>query len=357
MKRWQSLLLGVVISGLTLAYALNGNDLSKLGQELGRGSYLWLLPALIIVVFSLFLRAFRWQALLNDRIALRHSFHIMNVGYFFSVWLPLRLNEVARSYLVTRLKPPLSIFTALSSIVVERLIDLIAVVILVVLAISIAPVTPEVIAATQFTGIAAIAGMLVLTVFAVRRSLAHWFLNLALKILPFLERLRVRDILDRILDGIAPLARPLTMARIGFWTVVAWAGSVLAGFMLMYVFYDNPNWMAALLMIAIASIAIALPAVPGSVGPFEAAVILGLQLGGMIDVAHPQERAFAFAVLLHIVNVGSYTAMGLIGLAREKVTLREVVQAARQIARRETEQPAGAESAEKEQPGEAISTP
>lgn len=64
-------------------------------------------------------------------------------------------------------------------------------------------------------------------------------------------------------------------------------------------------------MIAAAALAIALPAVPGSVGPFEAAIIVGLQLSGMIDPANglPQERAFAFAVVLHLVNAACYVIL------------------------------------------------
>jgi hypothetical protein len=346
MKRWQSILIGVVVSVVTLAYALNGNDISKFGEEMGRGRYLYILPTFAIIVISLGFRAFRWQALLNDRIALNRSFHIMNVGYFFSVWLPLRLNEVARSYLVTRLKPPISFFTSISSIIVERLIDLLAVVVLVLLAISIAPVGQDLVNATRAAALTAILGLLVLFLLAVQRRLAHVVLDIALRILPFLKRFGVRDIADRVLDGLAPLARPTSIARILFWTVIAWTGSVVAGFVLLYVFYEQPNWMSALLMIAIASIAIALPAVPGSVGPFEAAVILGLQLGGLVDAANPPERAFAFAVLLHIVNVVSYSSLGLLGLVREKITLGGLVAAARGVAGRKDEKQTADEAAQ-----------
>lgn len=339
MKRWHSIALAVGVSIITMAYALNGNDLSKLGQEFARGRYIWLVPALGLGIIGLGFRALRWQTLLNNRIGLSHSFNILNVGYFFSVWLPLRLNEVARSYLVTRLTPPISMFTAISSIIVERLIDLLAVVVLVLLAISLGPVTPEIVAATRITAITALAGMGILAVFAVRRSLAHWFVNLVLRILPFLERLGVRSIADRLLDGIAPLASLSGISRLTLWSVMGWLFSVLEGFALFFVFYDNPNWMSALLMIAIASIAIALPAVPGSVGPFEAAVIMGLTIGGLVGGQNPPERAFAYAVLIHLLNSFMYAAWGIFGLAREHISVGEVVRSAHQLALRNKEKP------------------
>ncbi len=334
MKRWLSILLGLIISGLTLAYALNGNDISKIGGELAGGNYLWAVPCLALIAVGLWLRAIRWRFLLQDRPTIAHSFHITNIAYFFNVVLPFRLGEVARAYLTTRLKPPISMFTAFSSVVVERLIDTLTVVVLVALAIVIRPVTPEVERGAQLVGAASTAALLILIFFAVRPKFAHQIVDLVLKILPFLEKLGIRTLTERVLDGILPLGSLRGIAVTLLWTTLAWATSVAAGFFLLYVFYDAPTWDAALLMIAITSLAVALPAAPGSVGPFEAGVIAGLQVGGMIDPAAglPNERAFAYAVLLHIANVAVYAVLGYIGLMQERVSLREVFAAARQTA-------------------------
>jgi uncharacterized protein (TIRG00374 family) len=344
MKRWQSLLLGLVISAATLAYVLHGIDFSTFGSELTRGRYLYLVPALALIVLGLVLRGVRWRVLLDDKIELGHSFHIMNVGYFFNAWLPLRLGEVARAFLVTRLKPPLSIFTALSSIVVERVTDLLAVVVLIVLAMNITAVSPEIKAAAQATGVIAVAGIIVLMLFAARRALAHRILDVTLRLLPFLERLHLRQIADRVLDGLTPLASVRGIFGTLLWTALSWLTSIAAGFVLLYVYYDTPTPEAALLMIAVASIAIALPAVPGNVGPFEAAVVVGLQAGGLVGGNLPEERAVAFAVLLHIVNVGSYAFLGFIGLAQERISFSEVVRSARQLASKKEKQPDSPES-------------
>lgn len=331
MKRWQSVVLGLVVSVATLAYALNGNDFSKIGDELASARYLWAVPCALLIGLGLWFRGLRWRFLLNERITPMHSFHITNISYFLNAWLPLRLGEVARAYLVTRLKPPISMFTALSSVVVERLIDLLMVVVLVVLAVLITDVPNEVQVSAQIIGVVSVLGMVVLAIFAARRRLAHALLNIVLKILPFLERLGVRGLADKVLDGIAPLGSVRGVSNSLLWSVLAWATSIIAGYVMLFAFYDEPNWAAALLMIAAAALAIALPAVPGSVGPFEAAVIVGLQLSGLVDPANglPQERAFAFAVVLHLVNAACYVILGYIGLLQERVSLGEVFRAAR----------------------------
>jgi uncharacterized protein (TIRG00374 family) len=321
----------VVISVATLAYALNGNDLSKIGDELAGGRYLWAIPCGLLIALGLWFRGLRWRFLLNERITPMHSFHITNISYFLNAWLPLRLGEVARAYLVTRLKPPISMFTALSSVVVERLIDLLAVVVLVVLAVQLTDVPSEVQVSAQLIGVASVLGMLVLAFFAARRHVAHAIVRFFLRLLPFLERLGVRSLADKVLDGIAPLGSVRGVSYSLWWSLWAWTTSIVAGYVLLFAFYDQPNWAAALLMIAAAALAIALPAVPGSVGPFEAAIIVGLQLSGMIDPANglPQERAFAFAVVLHLVNAACYVILGYLGLLQERVSLGEVFRAAR----------------------------
>src|SRR5215469_13980721 len=117
-KRWQSLALGVIISVVTLAYALHGVSLDGLWGEFAHARYIYLIPSLALVVAGLVLRALRWRGLLDKRTTLAHSFHIMNVGYFFGALLPFRLGDVARLYLAARLTPPIAVFTTLSTIVV-----------------------------------------------------------------------------------------------------------------------------------------------------------------------------------------------------------------------------------------------
>lgn len=333
MRKWQSLALGLIISLATLAYALNGVDLTSLRDEFARGRYVFVVPGLLLGLAGLGFRALRWRALLNERITLPHSFNILNVGYFFGAVLPLRLGDVVRMFLATRLDPPISAFTALSSMVVERLTDTLAVVMMVVLAVSLAPVTPQVEAAARLSGIAAIGGLLVLAVLAARRVWAHRLVALAVRAIPLLQRLNPAQLVDRVLDGIAPLGSVRGAALTLGLTAAAWTCSISEGYVLMAVFYGQPSWDGTLLMIAIGALAVALPAVPGSVGPFEAAVVTGLAIAGL---APPElkARALAFAVLVHVANTGTFAVMGWIGLLQENITLAQIIQSAQALTRR-----------------------
>ena len=336
MKRWQSLLLGVVVSALTLWIALRGTDFNQLGGELARGKYIFLIPSILLGGLGLFVRAFRWRSLLNDQIEIKHSFHILNASYLFNTILPLRLGEIVRGYMATRLTPPISIVTSLTSVIVERLLDILAVVVLIVLSIAIAPVTPEIERAARVTGLLGLAGMVVASIFAARRELAHAILNVVLRIVPLLKRLNPVVLLDRLLDGIAPLGSLRGAVAAYGWTALSWAISVGQFLITMYIFYDQPRLNSAFLVLGLAALAVALPAMPGNVGPFEAAIVAGTTLSGVASATDPQQqaRALAFGVVLHMVSVLVYAILGFVGLAQERISLSEVMQSARQMATR-----------------------
>jgi uncharacterized protein (TIRG00374 family) len=338
MKRWQSLLIGLVVTAITLAIALYGTDLTQLGGILSKGNYIWLIPVLVLIVLGLYLRALRWRVLLSDQMTPTHSFNILNASYLFNNLLPLRAGEVVRIYLATRLTPSIPILTSASSIVVERLADLLSMGILIALAVIVAPSSPalpkEILGAVRGGAIIGIIGAVFLVVVAARRTFALRLLDLLLKALPALEKVNVRALAISVLDGIAPLGSGMGLIKLVGLTAAGWAVSVIQTYLLLYVFYPQPTWDAALLMVPISSLAVALPAVPASVGPFEFAMITGIRISSMQDPT-PElaaTRALAAAVLLHIAVTGSYAFMGVLGVSAENLTIGEIIRTAREFA-------------------------
>src|SRR5258706_5310215 len=124
MKRWQAFFVGFTVSILALYFALRGVDFEKLQLVIAEGHYIWLIPVGVCSLLSSGVRAYRWKTLLNTRIQFKHSFNILNASYFFNSLLPMRLGEVARAFMTTRLDPPIPMMTSISTIVVERIMDL-----------------------------------------------------------------------------------------------------------------------------------------------------------------------------------------------------------------------------------------
>jgi uncharacterized membrane protein YbhN (UPF0104 family) len=206
---------------------------------------------------------------------------------------------------------------------VERLVDTLAVFALVGLTLAILPVGLEVGVIGAVLGGGAVTGVIVLAVFAARPAWAHTLLKQAGRLIPALRRPRLHTWLDHLLEGIKPLASWRAALLVVFWTAVAWTASVIAGYILLYAIFDDPTWVASMAMVALASFVIAVPAVPGNLGPFEAAVVFGLAGAELVpDTA--DARAVAFALLLHVINLVTYISAGLVGLWVENVSLSEI---------------------------------
>jgi uncharacterized protein (TIRG00374 family) len=331
-KRWTSIIVGLLVSVVALAYLFR-RDLSDVQDELLHARYWTLIPTVAVTVLGLYVRSIRWRVLLDGRLTRRHSFHILNVSYFVNGVLPLRVGEVARAALAARTESPVPVFTSLSSIVVERLLDTLAVFALIGLTLALLPVGLEIGVIGALLGVGTVVGVVVLAMLAARPAWAHSVRLVFERLLPPLRRLPLEKWLDHMLDGIRPLASArLTLAAV-WWTAVAWLTSVVAGYIILYAIFDEPTWAASMAMIALASFAIAVPAVPGNLGPFEAAVVFGLAGADLVG-STSDPRALAFALLVHVENLLVYIVMGLIGLWAEDVNVGELSQAARALQQR-----------------------
>lgn len=322
MKRWRIGLLGVLISVLAIYFIVSQVDLTQLSEALQTARYVYVVPVFIILALGLYTRALRWRALLNGGLAPLKSFHILNVSYFVNGVLPLRLGEVARAYLASRAQPPVPLLRSASTIIVERLLDLLAVLVLLGLALAAAPL-PDEYRITALVGLGAVlVGFAVLVVLANQRELVRRIVAKASAMIPFLARFNLQDWVDQFLDGLLLLTDLRLMAKAVWWTGISWALSVVAGYILMFAFFDSASWVSTCLYIAAASFVIAIPAVPGNIGTYEWAVMLALAATGYGSVTDPV--VISFAVVLHAVNLGVYILLGGVGLVYEGITLGQL---------------------------------
>ena len=99
MKRWQSLLLGLIISVAALYVALRGAQLNRVAEALGTARYGFALLTIVIVGVSTYVRGLRWSAVLRGRLSPTRGFWLFNTGFLFNNVLPFRLGELVRAYL------------------------------------------------------------------------------------------------------------------------------------------------------------------------------------------------------------------------------------------------------------------
>ena len=108
-----------------------GSDLSAIRSSLARAN-LWILgSALGVILVTYLLRAARWQLLLAPlgRAGLWNCFTTTVIGFMLN-FLAARLGEIARPYLLAR-REGFSASSAFATILLERVLDLVTVVLLI----------------------------------------------------------------------------------------------------------------------------------------------------------------------------------------------------------------------------------
>ncbi len=319
MKRqwqWVQLGVGVAVSGVALVLALRGIDLPQVMETLAQAEYAYLVPASVGFVGFLLLRSVRWRLLLGSEISLSRCFWITNVGYLVSNVLPFRLGDPARAVVVGR-GGRISTAAALSTVVVERALDMLMVVAL------LAGITPFVSGVGDTLVVGLVAGGAALTILAVLLLLAlrpEWgrtWVRRGLGWSPWLGGDRWARTLDGLFEGLAPLRSGRRGLAVLAWSVVTWACVVIFYWALVRAFLPRPHVLAAPFLVCVVGLGMAIPSSPGAMGVFHAVARYGLT----VPFAVPVDRAVTIAFAIHTFQYVLGCLLGLIGLARESLSL------------------------------------
>ena len=265
----------------------------------GGDSIAWIAAALALYVVATLVRAERWHQILDHtgvNAKRADCYALSTVGYMGNNVLPARAGEALRVVLLAP-RCNASKRTLISSIVGERVLDVIALLTIFVVTVYGLLSTSEVLPTDRpllVTGI----GVLLLVAGAV----AIWVL-------------RRHHFFERVRDWLRPLADS-PRALVSRWGLV-----LLAGTFLLWTIEASVYWTVAravdmdisiggaLYLVALTNFVAALPAAPGSLGTFDAAVAWGShRLGATGSVA------VSYVILIRFVLYVPITVVGLIVL-------------------------------------------
>ena len=265
----------------------------------GTNAVAWIVASVALYVLATLVRAERWHAILAHTgvVAKRlDCYALTTVGYMGNNVLPARAGEAFRVVLLST-RCNASKRTVISSIVAERVLDIIVLLALFVVTVYAVLPTADVLPTDRPLLVTAIGILLILAGVA-----AVWVL-------------RSHHVFERIRDWLRPLAdSPRAL-------ITPWGLVLLAGTFLLWTIEGSVYWSVAraidlhisiggaLYLVALTNFVAALPAAPGSLGTFDAAVIWGVRrLGGSGSIA------LSYVLLLRFVLYVPITIVGLVVL-------------------------------------------
>jgi len=315
-KQWR-LWVAVAISVVALILALLRIDLHLALQTLARANYLYLIPATVGLLVYLIARAVRWRLLLGPEVSLARCFWVVNIGYLVSNVLPFRLGDPARAVAIGR-SGPVSVAAALSTVVVERVLDMLMVVLILA---GVAPFISgagDALQAGLLAGVLALAVLAVLFVLAFRPDWGRRAVRWGLARFPRVDVERWARPLDGLFDGLAPLRSGRRGLALLGWSIVVWGCVVFYYWALLRAFIPSLSALAAPFLVCVVGLGMSIPSSPGAVGVFHA--IARYALTGPFGV--PPEQAVAAAFAAHAFQYLPVCVLGVVGLARESLSLR-----------------------------------
>jgi uncharacterized protein (TIRG00374 family) len=299
---------GILVSVVALVLATRGVDLQRTAEIIASASPFWIAVLIGFVVADVSARGLRWQALVRPikGVPFGHMLGYLLIGYLANNVLPARLGEFVRSWYLGE-RENIGPARALGTVVVERVIDVVVVVLIGSVAILVLSARGA-IASVALIGVPFAIGLVValaLLVLADRvpilRRIVGWF-----------ERWpRVYAVIGRLRDGLAVAGRPSTIARAVGFSTVAWTFSVLSFAAAGRSIGVELSIGEAALISASVALAIAVPAGPAYLGTWELAAVAAASTFGV-----PAEVAFALALIAHAAVVLVTSVGGAVALVR-----------------------------------------
>lgn len=317
------IIVSLIVSAFFFYLALRDVPLTEVGATITRVDIGWVIISVLGVAGAIATRAVRWRGLMDGKPRFWPTFHIFNIGTLINQ-LPLRVGEVARAILITREQVPF--VTAATSVLVERLIDLLVVFLLVAVPLSQLPTTvPAASNALILLGGGSVIGFIVLILLARFPAFTHRVLSWVETRLPILERLNLRTRFEEMLVGLRPLTHLRSAAHAILWTIIGWTFSLITYWALERAFdiQGIDLWLGSALTIGLVAFGIAIPVTVAGVGPIQAAARLAGDLLGLSVVT-----SSAIGLVFHGVTVISYAAWGVVGLIALGVSLQDIMKQA-----------------------------
>lgn len=319
-RAWPQRVIEVAISLGFLALAMRRIDFNGLWQALRQANYLWLLPGVVITVLLLFLKAWRWQLLFypEHRLSFKAVLTALCAGYLASNVLPARAGELIRLVLLVS-EQPVSAARTLSTIIVERLLDLLTLILMLAILLPFMALPADLLGLAKGITLTALAGTIAMVVLSFwKERLLRWA-HLILGRIRFLDRPQIYDAIEHLIDGFASLRGRMGPLLIGL-SLAGWIGVVGMAWSASMALQLSTPMTAMVFAVVVTTLWMLVPSSPGYIGVFHywaawAVVQFGVQ----------QDQALSFALLWHTTNYLSLCLSGVVALWAHGTSLGQVM--------------------------------
>jgi uncharacterized protein (TIRG00374 family) len=335
-KKLINLLIGLAIISLSLFYAFRGVKIAELGDALLAARYIYLVPAIALVLLSYLFRAMRWRYLIRSIKDVKTSrlFSPLMVGFMANM-LPARAGEFVRAYLLSR-KEQISFSASFATIFIERLFDLIIVLLMLV---SVLLFMPEVFISgdaaggdqlldkVKIFGLVSFILCLFIFIFSV---LLQFKKDLALRIIGFFVRPFPQKWGEKISGLVSSFSEGLQIIRDrrGFFAAVSLSfiiwGLFIFTYYPLYLAFDIGSKLPVISSLVVLCLTVAIfitvAPTPGFLGSYHLGCVAALH--GLFGIE--KAVALSYGIVAWLVGMGTTVLIGAIFAIKENISVGEI---------------------------------
>jgi uncharacterized protein (TIRG00374 family) len=305
-----------------VAWFLRQANFSDVWSEIRHANPWALLLAFVMGMSTYVLRAIRWQYLLRPigEAGFGVAFRTTVIGFAANGMLPARVGEVLRPYLLAR-REGLSVPSTFATIILERLLDLIIVLLffglfLLVFDTGMGAANGKLWETIKFWGLlaasGALAALIMVAVLARRPADVGTAVERIARVLPERVAQPLAHAAHRFVEGLAVMRNPLHLFASLALSLPVWVSIQATVWAVTLAFHMTIPFTGTFLIIVVLTAGVAVPT-PGSVGGFHEA----FRLAATSFYGIPNDRAVGAAIVLHAITFIPVILLGAYFMFRE----------------------------------------
>ena len=296
-------IIGIIISLIFIGLIVWNLDLKQLINTFKVFNYKALLTFIPLYILGLYIRGFRWKYLLcqNSKLTVKEAFFAFTTGNTINSYLPARAGDFWRAVHVGN-KLNESKMKLLGSIILERIIDGISVLLILLFAVIMFCKQPWILNITYISA-ALFVGSLTFFFLIFKYNKTDWFFEKLgkIKLLTRFQSLfdKAASLINKFMEGFQALNNPKCFFMAFFTSCIAWAIECILTYILICGFGTHYGFSIALFVISFIALSTIIPSSSVFVGPYQYAYILALGIYH-IDKANALGIAFIHQITIMI---------------------------------------------------------
>ncbi len=280
LKQHKEKIIGLIITLIFIALICWNLDFKQLVATFKIFDYRVLLIFVPLYISGLYLRGVRWKYLLCDskKLTVKEAFFAFTTGNTLNSYLPARAGDFWRAFHIGK-KLEESKMKILGSIILERIIDGVSVLLILAFAVLTYFKHPWVLKIT-YVASSLFIGSLIVFFLIFKFNKTTWFFN-KLAAIPALSKfepafIKISGIVNRFMEGFQALNKPKCLLMAYATSCLAWGIECIITYILVLGFGQHYGFSIALFIISFIALSTIIPSSSVFVGPYQYAYILAL---------------------------------------------------------------------------------